>query len=97
MILARIVRTFETETPSGSTRQTVAKVLELPSVPRRNDRVALPDKPDDPVHVDRAVFAASEPAAASLLADRKPRVTLFLAPEPAEQLAAVLAAGWKAL
>jgi len=97
VIVARIVRVFEQETPGGSTRQTVAKVLELPTVARRGDRVALPDRPDDPLPVDRTVIAASEPAAASLLPDRKPRVILFLAPEPAEQLAAARAAGWKAL
>ena len=90
---AKVIRVFEEDHPNGiTTRRTLTRVVDVISVPRRGDRLLVPDV-DEPLSVDRATLVASFTERAPV--SPSPRAIIMTAPEPAERHAGALALGWR--
>ena len=92
---AQIIRVFEDVTANGvSTFRRLSRVVDVVTLPRRGDRLLLPDLADS-FAVERAVIIAAFPDRAP--AASGPRAIVTLAPETVASMAQAASLGWKAV
>jgi hypothetical protein len=92
-LLAKVVRTFSDEHTNGTTLRRLTRNVDVVSVPRRSDRVRLPDVEDELV-VEKMVILGTYP-------DRNPgptgtpRLIVYTNPEGADGYSGAVALGWR--
>ena len=96
-LVARVVRTFTTDTPAGGlAEQRVVLDLDLPACPARGQHVRLPGLAD-PVPIARVTLTAQPGDRGWEPGFLPPRVTVELAPEDPAGLAGAFQSGWRSL